>query len=181
VALLALAVAVACGSAGCGGDEGGDDVDVWATAICRDVHEWMLEHDALVASIAGYLFDSDEVKLRAAVSRLGTATDELLADLERLGAPDVDAAARAQEELASIRSELRSQRAVAERALADAPSGVDEALSTIGYANRLAWDRLYRGVEALESLDPGGELGQAFARSEQCGTLRRHLDEKLSN
>lgn len=172
--VLALLVSAALLVTGCGGDDG--DAEDWAGSVCSEVNEWVADIDSTVQSLTDDGLDLDEADIREAADSVREATDELAADLEELEPPETENAQEAEEELETLREELRSQLDVIDRAL----TGSGEPLRTVARvatALASAADQLEASYANLERLDPGGELEEAFRSSDDCEELREQIAE----
>lgn len=170
VPLLALAVGLA--AAACGGDD--RSVETWATTVCAEVNEWADDVDVAIETFAdqGLAVDQDDV--RRAASSVADATESLEADLNELGPPETEAGRRAREELESLSEALRGRLDEIEGAI-DSDAQPLEVVAMIAAALASAANEVQETMDALEGIDPGGELAAAFRESDQCDTLRRRI------
>jgi hypothetical protein len=171
--LLALSPALFLGVSGCGGDDGGG-AEGWADDVCVNVSEWVGEVDAAVESLTEGGLALDEADLREAADRVGEATEELAADIEELGVPEVEDGARAGAEVRSLLEALRDQYEAAQQALAASLEPL-ETVARIATALSAASRELQATLDDLAGLDPAGELADAFRNSDDCDALREQV------
>jgi hypothetical protein len=103
------------------------------------------------------------------------AYDDFLADLGKLGPPDVQTRDEIEQELDHLESVLR-ERAANARAGIDQPAGsLSEALARLAALSRelaAAAATIEQTIEKLRALDPAGELKQALESSDACASLQ---------
>jgi uncharacterized tellurite resistance protein B-like protein len=172
-AWLLLPLAAALVLTGCGGDDGGD-AEGWANDVCVDISEWVGEVDSAVESLTEGGLALDEADLREAADRVAEATDDLAADIEELGVPEVEDGRRAQAEVRSLLEALREQYEAAQEALAASLEPL-ETVARIATALSAAATQLQASLDDLAGLDPAGELADAFRSSEDCDALREQV------
>lgn len=158
--------------AGCGGDDdggGGSSATDWADGLCSAITEWTESVQTTSDSLkAGNL---SEDSLRDAAEDIKSATEEFVDDVRGLGAPETDSGEEAKEELDQLADSVDENVKDIEDAV-DGDGGslgatvgaVTEALSAMG-------QQLAATFTALEGLDPGGELEDAFRDAESCDEL----------
>jgi uncharacterized protein involved in exopolysaccharide biosynthesis len=174
VGLLALVLASALVAAGCGGDDE-SGAESWANDVCTNLSEWITEVDEAVRSVTDEGLSIDEATLRDVLEQTEEATDELVDDLRELGAPETDSGQQAREEVAALGTDLQEQFATVEEAL-DGNQQPLELVSTVAEAVSASVNRLQASLQELQSLDPGGELEEAFRDSDDCNDLREQVE-----
>ena len=175
LAPLALVLVLVLATAGCGGDDDGG-AESWANGVCSNLEEWITDVDAAVRSLTEEGLDFEEGDVREAVDEARGATDELVADLRELGRPETEAGEQAEQELEELSDELREQFEMLEERL-DRTTAPLELAATAAAATSAALVQLSNTLAALEQLDPGGELEDAFRNSEECDSLREQVEE----
>lgn len=173
VTALALVLAATLGAAGCGGEDEGSAED-WASSVCSNLNDWADEVDSAFESLSEEGLALDESDVRGAVDGVTEATDELVDDLDDLGAPESDSAGRARDELDALGDDLRGQLAAIERALEGEREPL-EVVAAVTTALAAASTLLQETLDDLEGLDPAGELVAGFRNAEDCDTLRERI------
>ena len=176
--MLVLLVSLALAAGGCGGDDE-SSAESWANDVCGSLSQWITDVDEAVRSLTaeGLNFSTDDI--RGAVDEARSATEDLVDDLQDLGPPDTEGGQEAQDQLEELQGVLESQVDTVEQAV-DSGDGPLELAGTISTALAAAINELEQAFEALQGLDPGGELGDAFADSEDCDSLREQVEEITS-
>lgn len=149
----------------------------WADSVCTELVEWRSSITSL-ADVSGEMLTADV--LRERLDEASAATDELVADLEALGPPDLEAGEDveaalddAAEGLRARYQELESAAAAAEDAAT--PTEFLQALAALAPRFQQLLDQIRETVAALQSAslfgEASGELEQAFAESDACRAL----------
>ncbi|HUF02493.1 MAG TPA: hypothetical protein VMN35_08730 [Gaiellaceae bacterium] len=159
-------------------DDGSDDLETWAGAVCTSVADWRTSVLAL-ADIGGGL---NAESLRERIDEAESATEELVSDLRDLGAPDVDSGDELQEELEAtvtgLESEYDALRADAQEALdATTPTAFLQALASLAPRFQSLLEGAATFLEELErapdvAAETRAELTAAFDDAEPCRELR---------
>jgi hypothetical protein len=168
IGLLAVSFAT-----GCGGDDGGGSAATeWAGDVCSSITTWT---DSISSTVESLREEDDltEEDLRSAVEDAESATNDFVDDLKGLDAPDTDAGQEAKESLDQLADAVEENVATIEEALADASggSGVLEAMTVVTGTLATIGAQLSSTFAALEQLDAGGELEEAFREADSCGEL----------
>jgi hypothetical protein len=172
VRLLVLPVLVlALLAAGCGGDDGGGGSSAtdWANDLCSAITEWTESVQTTSNSLKSGSLSEDS--LREAADEFKSATEEFVDDVRGLGAPDTEAGEDAEEEIDKLADSVEDNVAEIEDAveggegLAATVSAVTAALSAMG-------QQLASTFTALEQVDAGSELEDAFRDAESCDELQ---------
>jgi hypothetical protein len=171
--LLVLPLAIALAVAGCGGDDGAD-AESWASSVCSEVGEWVGDVDETLQSLTDDGLALDEADLSRAADDVGEATEDLAAELDELGLPEVESARRARAELERLLERLRDLYDQARKALSENLEPL-ETVARIATALSAAAAQLQATFDDLRDVDPGGELAQAFRESEDCEALREQM------
>jgi uncharacterized membrane protein len=171
-ASLVAACCLAVLAAGCGG--GDSSADAWADDFCTAVDDWRERVQKASGRLAEQqTFSEDE--LDDAIHEAVAAFDDFLADLGKLGPPEIQAQDEVEQELDHLESVLR-ERAANARAGVDQPAGsLSEALGRLAaLARELAASAasIEETIANLRQLDPAGELKQALESSDACANLR---------
>jgi hypothetical protein len=171
-ASLVAACCFAVLAAGCGGDD--SSAEAWADDFCTAVGDWREQVQDAAAQLAEPSTLSEE-QLDESIRQAVAASDDLLADLGKLGPPEVEARDDIERELDHLESVLR-ERATNARAGIDQPAGsVSEALARLAALSRelaAAAASIELTIDKLSSLDPAGELKQALESSDACASLK---------
>lgn len=171
-AVLVVACCFAVLAAGCGGDD--SSAEGWADDFCTAVEDWRERVQDASGRLAEPKTFSEE-ELDDAIHQAVAAYDDFLADLGKLGLPDVQARDEIGQELDHLESVLR-ERAANARAGVDQPAGsLSEALGRLAALSRelsASAASIEETVAKLRGLDPAGELKQALESSDACASLR---------
>lgn len=179
-AVLAVAVLAACGG-GEGGEQAGADPKTWVGEVCTAVVAWRddiqqsaeelgtsLGQGASAEELRGRLTDF----LGGAVAR----TDELLADVEATGSPDVE---QGEAISADLRSALGEVRQVLAEAEAEAEGLPTDDVTAFGQAAQELGTSIQSGIEDvattfsdLSERYDSPELAEAFEQHESCSEIR---------
>jgi hypothetical protein len=172
VASVVLLTFAACSDSG--GTEEASETQAWADDVCVAVTQWQGELATARAAVTDFA-NLSPAALEDAVDDVATATEDLVRDLDRLGAPETEAGGRAREELTTLSDTLADER----QALADAASapatGLDERrdqVTSMTAALRAMVSQTQRTVQELGELDGAEELSQAFDDATQCQDVR---------
>lgn len=170
-AVLVAGCCVAVLAASCGGDD--SNADAWADDFCTAVEDWRERvQDASGRLAEQKTFSEDE--LDDAIHEAVSAYDDFLANLGKLGPPDVQARDEIEQELDHLESVLR-ERAANARAGVDQPSGsLSEALGRLAALARelsASAASIEATIANVRQLDATGELRQALDSSESCASL----------
>ena len=158
-------------AAGCGGGDnggGGSSAEDWANGLCTAITDWTESVQATSNSLKSG--DLSESSLRDAAEDFGGATEEFVDDVRDLGAPDTEAGEQAKEEIDKLADSVDENAAEIDEAvegggnLGETVSAVTQALATMG-------QQLAATFTALEELDAGSELEDAFRDAEACDDL----------
>ncbi len=172
--LTALALAVG----GCGGDDEETSAEAWADDVCSATSTWAEEVDQAAATLA----DPASLSVngfKAEVDRIVTATEALVDDLGDLGAPETEAGAEAEQQIAQLSDELQAQGQILSEAISGDADSLDQllasaseitaALSTIGTSAQTTF-------EEISQLDGAAELESAF-ESDNCDQARSTVEQ----
>jgi hypothetical protein len=162
--------------AGCGGDSGSSASEDYANSVCGDLSTWVTDVNGAVTSLTDAGLATDKEDVQSAVDQAKDATDDLLSSLEELGPPETDAGQEAKSELDSLGATLRQQIETVEQAL-DAETGAAALTATVTAALSTAATAVESTYNELKSLDPGGELEDAFKNADDCESLQDQVDE----
>jgi len=170
VLVAACCLAVLAGS--CGGDD--SSADAWAGDFCTAVEDWRERVQDASGRLAEQKTFSDD-ELDDAIHEAVAAFDDFLADLGKLGPPDVQARDEIEQELDHLESVLR-ERAANARAGVDQPAGtLSEALGRLAALARelsASAASLEATIANIRRLDPAGELKQTLESSDACASLK---------
>lgn len=173
--LLTAVLVVMLAPAGCGGDDE-DSAESWANDVCSSLSTWLTEVDEAVQSLTEGGLSTEEEDIRAAIDRLGEATDELANDLEELGPPETEGGEQARSELESLAATLRSEVETVQQSV-DSDDGALSVTSTVSTSMSTAAGAVQSTFEDLEGADPGGELQDGFENADECDSFRDQVEE----
>jgi hypothetical protein len=164
---------------GCGGDDDQTAAEAWTDDVCTSVNTWAEEIDEARSTLE----DTSSLSVDSVTDAIDSgvaATHTLLDDFRDLEAPETEAAAEVEAQVARLSNTLGAQEQLLSDALesdSDSPvellgkiSAVGAALSTIGTA-------LQSTFQAIEDLDGAAELQGAFEDTDSCDDARAQLEE----
>ncbi len=150
----------------------------WANSVCMDLSDWKSSLESLANVSGGTL---TKASLEQKLEEAQTATDELAADLEGLGPPDLEAGDQLKQELASDADQLQSSyqalKAGAQDALSkDTVQARASALAALAPDYQKLLNEISATVTNLQNANVAGsastELKQAFQDADACKSLR---------
>ncbi len=94
IAVVLAAAVLAVAAAGCGGNDSNDATQQWADGVCTELNTWVTSVQSTVKDITDKGLSIQKSDIQVAVDEGKTATDELVSNLNALGAPDIIALAR---------------------------------------------------------------------------------------
>jgi hypothetical protein len=165
VGLLAVALA------GCGGDDdgGGSSATEWAGGLCTAITDWTQSVETTSDSLrSGNL---TEASLKEAAEDFKSATEQFVDDVRGLGTPDTEAGEQAKEEIDKLADSVDENVAKIDEAV-DGGGGLAATVSAVTAALSAMGQQLASTFTALEGLDAGGELEDAFRDAESCDELQ---------
>jgi hypothetical protein len=164
--LLAAALAAGCG----GGDGGGgSSATEWADDLCASITEWTESVQTTSESLNSG--DLSESSLRAAAEDFGAATEEFVDDVRGLGAPDIESGEQAEEEIDKLADSVDENAAKIDEAIEGDGGSLGETVSAVTEALSAMGQQLAAAFTALEEVDAGNELEDAFSEAESCDEL----------
>jgi hypothetical protein len=168
IGLVAVSFATGCGG---GDDGGGSSATEWADDVCSSITTWT---DS-ISSAADSLRDDNltEDDLRSAVEDVEGATSDFVDEVTGLGEPDTDAGQQAKESLDRLAEDVEENVSRIRGAVDDASggSGLLEAMTIVTGTLSTMGAQLSSTFAALEKLDAGGELEEAFREADSCNEL----------
>jgi methyl-accepting chemotaxis protein len=168
---LVTALLAAMLAAGCGGDDGGDggsSATDWANDLCSTITEWTESVEATSNSLRGG--NLSEESLRDAADEFRSATQQFVDDVRGLGAPDTEAGEEAKEEIDQLADAIDEDVAEIEEAV-EGGEGLAATVSAVTTALAGMGEELASTFTALEQLDAGSELEEAFRDADACDEL----------
>jgi hypothetical protein len=159
-------------AAGCGGGNGGGgrtrDTTAWADDLCTAISAWQ---DSIADSVRSlHAAGLTRPALRDAATGAKKSTGVLVDELSRLGAPDAQAGAEAQDTVNELAADLHDE-------AADAAGAVDTSSTTAGAITSVTNTLVTMGnhvtstLTQLGQLDAQGEIEHAFHQADACKTL----------
>ncbi len=150
----------------------------WADSVCTSLSDWRTAIIAL-ADVSGSTLTPDA--LREKMDEAESATGQLVADLQDLGPPDLEAGAEVEQALddaaSGLQASYQSLKADAQAATdAGSPAAFLEALAALAPEFQGLGDQIEETAAALQSAslfgESSAELEQAFSDAASCQALR---------
>jgi hypothetical protein len=164
VACLAALLAVS----GCGsGDKSTTPQAVtWADGVCSAV----TSYKTALGNAATTLKSSELTKpaLEGAANSVRGATQDFISTLRDLGKPDTTAGQQAKKTLDGLSSNLHDQ---AQKIRESTSGSALSAVSVTSTALLTAQSQVATAFDKLKTLDPKGELHEAFSKADSCSSL----------
>jgi uncharacterized phage infection (PIP) family protein YhgE len=177
LALLALATVLATIASGCGGG-GTSAEEKWAGSVCSDLGSWKSQVTQATDDIAAKLRSPEQGTLQAMkadVQKLVDATQQLAKNLKTLEAPKTQSGAQAQQQLATLASDLETTTNKAKQTLATVPEGAG-LTETAAKLAPLAPDLQTLAAEAkstVQSIEASSnDLKKGFEQADSCKQFR---------
>ena len=175
IALLVIALGLALVSAGCGGDDSESSTtptEEWAEGYCAAIVDWLAELETSTGTLRNYKSLSQEAFDQAG-SDIRSATDDIVAELRALGAPDTATGEEVRQVVDTFTTSTEADLADIQQAVDDVFGGtritdaivpVTAALTSINKAYTTMFD-------SFKSVDPQKELRTALKNAESCDEL----------
>lgn len=171
VTSLAVMVAVTLVAAGCGKSSKPSTTADWANGLCTSINTWKGAISSATDSVkAGNVSKS---ALQSTADNVKSATSTLQSDVKKLGAPPTKAGPEAQQSVQTLSQQIGDGVQSIQNAVGDA-SGVSGVLSAIGVVSTTLvtmGTQVTSTYEHLQTLDPSGELTDAFNQAPACKNL----------
>jgi hypothetical protein len=174
VILMASVLALAA----CGGGDEVPPAEQWAGGVCQAVGSWQTEIQQILDNVTAQVTSGDPGaidSIRSGIDQGAAATDELVATLSGLGAPETEAGQQAQQELEAFGDQASTVAADAEEALDSLgeDAGLTEVIAALaGLAGdfQAALGQAEGTVDSFrESADD--EIREGFANAPACQEL----------
>jgi hypothetical protein len=163
---------------GCGGGDDQTAAEAWTDDVCSSVNTWAEEVDETRATLE----DPSNLSVDTftdALDSVVAATQTLLDDFRDLEAPETEAAAEVEAQVAQLSDTLETQEQVLSDALesdSDSPAELLGKISAIGAALSAVSTAFQSTFQAIEDLDGGAELRSAFESTDSCDDARATLE-----
>jgi hypothetical protein len=172
LALAALLVSLTLLAAGCGKSKSPSAAD-WANGVCSALSTWKTSITSAVDSVTSGNLTKDSVK--SAADDAKNATNKLTSDLKKLGRPNTNAGAQAQQTVDQLSNQVSSgvdtiQTTV--KNVSSVSSGL-AAVSTVSATLKTINTQISAAYRTLSNLDPGGELQKALQSAPDCAPFRK--------
>jgi archaellum component FlaC len=175
VGAAALVAAVGLLAAGCGGSSSSSTTptDTWASGVCSAITTWKTQLTSIESTVKSGGVSKDSIN--TAVTQAKDATDTLAKDLKKLGKPDTQAGAQAQDTVDQLSSQIETGMTTIEDAVKNVSnvSGALAAVTTVSSTLTTLQSDISAAYKTLVQLDPGGELQQAFQQAPDCASFRK--------
>jgi hypothetical protein len=175
----ALFVAAVLAVAGCGGDDEASASESYANDVCSNLSTWVTDVQGTVNNLTDQGLSISREDLQTAYDDAKDSTDNMVNDLEQLGAPDTEDGQQAKSELDDLGSELRQQLDVIEEAI-NSGGGLTTIAATVTTAVSTAANAVNTTFQNLQNLNPPGELRDAFENSDDCNSLQDQISNLRS-
>jgi hypothetical protein len=175
----AVLVAAVLAVTGCGGDDEASASETYANGVCSTMSTWVTEVQGTVNDLTDQGLSISREDLQTAYDDAKDSTDNMVNDLEQLGAPDTEDGQQAKSELDDLGSELRQQLDVIEDAI-NSGGGLTTIAATVTTAVSTAANAVNTTFQNLQNLNPPGELRDAFENSDECDSLQDQISNLRS-
>ena len=174
VAALGLAASACGGSSGtttttAAATAGGNSATVaWASGVCNSFGAWKASLQRAKASLGGNPTSSE---FQNAAHQAEVATQGLASSLQQLGKPPTDANAKAQQSIATLRTQLQSGKKQIDNTLNGtntSPAQIKAAVASVRTTALGMQSSFTATVDDLKSLDPKSEIEKAFHQAVAC-------------
>ena len=157
--------------AGCGSSSTTTATDTWATGVCTAITAWQTQLTSIEDTVKSGGVTQDSIN--SAVDQAQAATNDLAKSLKKLGKPDTQASPQAKDDVQKLPDELSKGVKTIQDAVkgASGAAGVLSAVSTATGTLSTMISQVSTTISDLQSLDPKGELEQAFKKSSACKPL----------
>jgi hypothetical protein len=169
--LAAVLLSLVVLAAGCGKSKPKTATD-WANGVCSAVSTWTTSLGDAADSLKNGNVTKDSVK--SAANDAQDATDELRSDLKKLGKPNTDSGGEAQDTVNQLSDQINDGVSTIEDTVKNVSSlsGVLSAVTTVSSTLTTMKNEVTAAYQKLSSLNPGGELQQAFQQAPDCASFR---------
>jgi uncharacterized phage infection (PIP) family protein YhgE len=169
---LALLLGATLLVAGCGGGGGSNATANWANDFCQAIANWTTSIQG-----AGETLRSGNVSaqsLKDSAGDIKDATNTFASDLRDLDKPDTEAGDKAKEQLDKLAGQIEDDADEIQEAVegADSLADAQKALATVGTTLATMSSQITSALSEIGTLDPDGELQDAFNDADQCQKLR---------
>jgi small-conductance mechanosensitive channel len=172
----AVVVALGLAASACGGSSSSDTTTTsgasatvqWANGVCNSFGAWKASLQRAKASLGGSSSSSD---LQNAGHQAEVATQGLASSLQQLGKPPTASNAKAQQSIATLRTQLQSGKKKIDSTLSGSygtPAQVKAAVASVRTTALAMFNSFTSTVNDLKSLDPKSELEKAFHQAAAC-------------
>ena len=169
--LAAVLVSLVVVAAGCGKSKPKSATD-WANGVCSAVSTWTTS----LADAADSLKNGNVTKdsIQSAADDAQDATKTLRSDLKKLGKPNTQSGSEAQDTVNQLSDQISSGVSTIEDTVksVSSVSGALSAVTTVSSTLTTMNNEVTAAYQKLSSLDPGGELQQAFQQAPDCASFR---------
>jgi hypothetical protein len=173
-ALLAtLVLSSACGDSSDDQDQP-SSAEAWAGQVCSIGSNWL----SAVSDAQATLTDTSNLNadaLSGAFDDVAGATETLVTNLGKLGAPDTEAGDQAQAQVSSLSDQLQQQQSVISTATDQTTGSVQGLLaqvSTVTAAVATMLSDIGKAIDNIRQLQGADELEKAFQDASSCQDLR---------
>ena len=169
LALAGVVFVLVLAAAGCGGGSE-PPAQAWADGVCGRINDWEQElRDIVAAQGSGSVTE----RAREKVDKAASATDDLLNDLQKVGAPNTDSGEEAKAEVEALAQSTKDRidriRTQAENA--QGTSDVLQLAADVSAEFDAAREEARTTFDKISNLDPSGELRDGIESSEACDQL----------
>lgn len=174
ILLAGTVVALALVAAGCGGSDSSDEdpTAAWASGFCTAVTGWTDELESVTSSFSDTSNLSQD-GLQSAADDVKGATQQLVDDLQDLGAPETEGGDEIKSSIDSLSTTLETEAANIDEAvqgisgITGIPSAVTEITTSLS-AMGTAFSTM---LQTIDDADVGDELQTALEDSPECADI----------
>ena len=170
LALVVAAAVLAFVAAGCGKKQPPTATE-WANNFCGAVTTWRDSLQTAATSVNGGNISKDAIQNAADDAK--SATDTFVKSVKKLGKPPTKSGDQAKQQINDLSDEIDAGSQTIDDAVknVDSVSGVLPAVSTVTATFSTMSTQVKTTYDNLKTLDPSGELQNAFKQADACKNL----------
>lgn len=174
ILLAGTVVALALAAAGCGGSDSSDEdpTAAWASGFCTAVTSWTDELESVTSSFSDTSNLSQD-GLQSAADDVKGATQQLVDDLQDLGAPETEGGDEIKSSIDSLSTTLETEAENIDAAVQSISgiTGLPSAVTAITTSLSAMGTAFSTMLQTIDDADVGDELQTALEDSPECADI----------